>query len=66
MKDVYDRADEIGWTKGILQIGAEENEDDDDNARKNLINHYGFITLERIIETEEENVVNQGREAQDT
>jgi hypothetical protein len=31
-----------------------------------LIDHYGSITLERIIETEEENVVNQGREAQDT
>ena len=66
LKDVHDRADEMGWTKGILRIAAEENEDDEDNTRENLIDHYGSITLERIIETEEENVVNQGREAQDT
>ena len=66
LRDVHDRADEMGWTKGILRIGAEENEDEDDNARENLIDHYGSITLERIIETEEVNVVNQGREAQDT
>jgi hypothetical protein len=65
LKDVHDRADEMGWTKGILRIGAEENEDDED-ARENLIEHYGSITLERIVETEEENAVNQGREAQDT
>ncbi|KAI2497326.1 hypothetical protein MHU86_17199 [Fragilaria crotonensis] len=55
----------MGWTKGILRIGAEV-ENDEDNARENLIDHYGSITLERIIETEEENVVNHGREAQDT
>ena len=66
LKEVHDRADEMGWTKGILQIGAEENKDEDDNARENLIDHYGLITLERIIETEEENIVNQEREAQDT
>ena len=66
LKDVHDRADEMGWTKGILRIGAEENENEDEDVRENLIDHYGSITLERIIETEEENVVNQGREAQDT
>ena len=66
LKDVHDRAYEMGWTKGILRIGAgEENEDDDNNTRENLIDHYGSITLERIIKTEGENVVNQGREAQD-
>jgi hypothetical protein len=66
LRDVYDRADEMGWTKGILKIGAEEDEGNEDNRRENLIDHYGSITLERIIETEEENVVNQGRQAQDT
>jgi len=63
LKDVHDRADEMGWTKGILRIGAEENENEDEDVRENLIDHYGSITLERIIETEEENIVNQGREA---
>jgi hypothetical protein len=66
LRDVYYRADEMGWTKGILKIGAEEDEGNEDNRRENLINHYGSITLERIIETEDENVVNQGRQAQDT
>ena len=66
MKDVHDTADEMGWTKGILRIGAEENEGDDDNARENLIDHYRSITLERIIETEEENVINQETEAKET
>ena len=66
LRDVYDRADEMGWTKGILKIGAEDDEDEEGNRRENLIDHYGSITLERIIETEEENVVDQGRKAQDT
>ena len=66
LRDVYDRADEMGWTKGILKIGAEEDEDEERIKRENLIDHYGSITLERIVETEEENIVNQGRKAQDT
>jgi hypothetical protein len=65
LEDVHKRADEMGWTKGILRIGTEENKDDDENVCENLIDHYGLITLERIIKAEEENVVNQGREAQD-
>jgi hypothetical protein len=65
LRDVHDRADEMGWTKGIIRIGAEENEDDDDHACENLIDHCGSITLEPIIDTEEKNVVNPGREAQD-
>jgi hypothetical protein len=63
---MYDRADEMGWMKGILKIGAEEDEDKERIKRENLIDHYGSITLERIVETEEENIVNQGRKAQDT
>jgi hypothetical protein len=66
LKDVHNMADEMGWAKGILRIGAEEKEDEDDNVRENLIDHYGSITLERIIKKEEINVVKQGREAQDT
>ena len=67
LSDVYDRADEMGWTKGILKIGAGDDEEDEEGDRhENLIEHYGSITLERIIETEEENIVNQGRKAQDT
>jgi hypothetical protein len=51
LKDVHDRADEIGWTKGILRISAEENENEDEDVRENLIDHYGSITLERINNT---------------
>ena len=65
LRDVHDRADEMGWTKGILKIGAEEDEDEERIKRENLIDHYGSITLERIVETEEENIVNQGKKGTD-
>ena len=59
LKDVHDRANEMGWTMGIVRIGAEENENEVDNARENLIDHNGSITLERIIKADEENIDNE-------
>jgi hypothetical protein len=56
LKDVHDRADEMGWTIGILLIGAEEeNEDDDNNTRENLIDRYGSSRRKkRMLSTKEE------------
>jgi hypothetical protein len=50
LKDVRDRADEMGWTEGVLRItidGGGENE-----RKENFIDNYGTITLEQVITSE--------------
>jgi hypothetical protein len=64
LKDVRDRADEMGWTEGILGItinGGEENE-----REENFMDNYGTITLEQVVESELQYIDEEGRLAQDT
>ena len=50
LKEVQDRADEMGWTTGILSIttGIEDN----DEKEEDFINNYGTLTLEQVIASE--------------
>jgi hypothetical protein len=54
LKDVLDRADEMSCTQGILKVNREEDDQDDDEAPKvdNLIDNYGTLTLEEVVESE--------------
>ena len=65
LKDVQDRAEEMGWSEGILNITLEL-DDDDEPVQENLIENYGTITLEQVVESELQYINEQGREAQDT
>ncbi|KAI2507910.1 hypothetical protein MHU86_6568 [Fragilaria crotonensis] len=50
LKDVQDRADEMGWTGGILNITL--NADEPDEREENLIENYGTLTLEQVVISE--------------
>ncbi|KAI2512052.1 hypothetical protein MHU86_2340 [Fragilaria crotonensis] len=65
LKDVQDRADEMGWSDSILKITLEVL-DNGDAVQENLIENYGTITLEQVTESELQYINEQGREAQDT
>jgi hypothetical protein len=65
LKDVQDRADEMGWSDSILNITLEV-DDDNDPVQEDLIENYGTITLEQVVESELQYINEQGREAQDT
>ena len=61
---VRDRADEMGWTDGILGItinGGEEGEREED-----FMDNYGTLTLEQVVESELQYIDDEGRLAQDT
>ena len=64
LKDIHDRADEMGWTEGILKItlnGGEENE-----REEPFMDNYGTLTLEQVVESELQYIDEGGRPAQDT
>lgn len=65
LKDVQDRADEMGWSDSILRITLEVL-DNGEAVQENLIENYGTITLEQVTESELQYINEQGREAQDT
>lgn len=65
LKDVQDRADEMGWSENILKITLEVT-DDNEPIQENLIENYGTISLEQVVESELQYINEQGREAQDT
>ena len=64
LKEVQDRADEMGWTTGILSItmGIE----DDEEKEEDFINNYGTLTLEQVIASELQYIDGESRYAQDT
>ncbi|KAI2496052.1 hypothetical protein MHU86_18473 [Fragilaria crotonensis] len=64
LKDVQDRADEMGWTGGILNITL--NADEPDEREENLIENYGTLTLEQVVISELQYIEEEGRPAQDT
>jgi hypothetical protein len=49
LKEVQDRAEEMGWSKFILQIG---NPDDEDSPKENFLSNCGNLTLEHIVASE--------------
>jgi hypothetical protein len=64
LKDVQDRAEEMGWSEGILKVtfnGGEEDERQD-----SFMDNYGTITLEQVTESELQYIDEGGRLAQDT
>ena len=62
--DVQDRADEMGWSRGILMITFDAGEDDE--REEAFLQHYGKITLEQVTESELQYINEEGRLAQDT
>ena len=65
LKDVQDRADEMGWSDNILNITLEVT-DDIEPVQENLIDNYGTISLEQVVESELQYINEQGRDAQNT
>ena len=65
LKDVQDRADEMGWSDNILNITLEVT-DDIEPVQENLIDNYGTISLEQVVESELQYINKQGRNAQNT
>lgn len=65
LKDVQDRADEMGWSESILKITLEV-DDENEPIQENLLANYGTISLEQVVESELQYINEQGREAQDT
>ena len=65
LKDIQDRADKMGWSDGILNITLEVT-DDNEPVQEKLIDNYGTISLEQVVESELQYINEQGREAQDT
>jgi hypothetical protein len=65
LKDVQDRADEMGWSDGILNITMGVT-DDNEPVQERIIENYCTISLEKVIESKLQYINEQGREAQDT
>ena len=65
LKEVKDRADEMGWTDTILQI-TKTDADGNVIGEEAFLDNYGTITLEEVVESERGYVSTQDRKAQDT
>jgi hypothetical protein len=50
LKDVQDRADEVGWTETIMNVTIDA--DTPEERDENFIDNYGTITLEQIVISE--------------
>jgi hypothetical protein len=59
LKDVQDRADKMGWSDNILNITLEVT-DDIEPVQENLIDNYGTISLEQVVESELQYINEQG------
>ena len=73
LREVEDRAVEMGWMDGILDIPVDEKgnkgdekKDDDSNEYSNIIANYGTLTLEQVIVHERAYIGKTSRAAQDT
>jgi hypothetical protein len=65
LKDIQDRAENMGWFNGILNITLEVT-DDNESVQEKLIDNYGTISLEQVVKSKLQYINEQGREAQDT
>ena len=64
LRDLKDRANEYGWTEGILLIDT--NPQDPNANHQSFFENYGSITLQQLRESEEQYIDDQERQAQDT
>lgn len=48
--EVEDRADEMGWSTGILNVSV--NAEGEEERKENIIQNYGTITLEQVKKSE--------------
>ena len=65
LTQVEDRANEMGWMEGILDIVTSD-EDEEVEEVENLIINYGTLTLEQVTESEKRYITLEQRKAQDT
>ena len=65
LRRVEDRANEMGWMNGILDIVVSE-EGADVEEVENLVWNYGTLTLEQVVESERRYIAEPLRKAQDT
>lgn len=67
LKEVKDRADEMGWTGSILKITKTiEDEDEEEEVKEDFLSNYGTLTLDEVVESEKTYIDEQNRKAQDT
>jgi hypothetical protein len=64
LREVQDRAMEMGWMDGILNVTTNPGEEVPDE--ENMLENYGTITLEQVIESERTYIGSHVRKAQDT
>jgi hypothetical protein len=63
--EIRNRANQMGWMEGILNIDLAAPEDDDEEI-SNLIENYGTITLDQVRSWETRYIATPSRAAQDT
>ena len=64
LREVEDRADEMGWSAGILNVAV--NAEGEEERRENFIQNYGTITLEQVVTSELQHINGGERKTQDT
>ena len=64
LRDIRDRANQMGWMEGILSIDISEVEGVEDI--QNLVENYGTLTLEQVTRWERTYIATPSRAAQDT
>lgn len=64
LREIRDRANQMGWMEGILNVDISEAEDDADIS--NIIANYGTLTLDQARRWERRYITTPSRAAQDT
>jgi hypothetical protein len=64
LKDVQDRADEMGWTETIMNVVIDA--DEPDEREENFIDNYDTLTLEQVVISELQYIEDEGRARQDS
>ena len=64
LREVKDRADEMGWSAGILDVRV--NAEGEEERRENFIQNYGTVTLEQVVASELQYINGRERKTQDT
>ena len=64
LREVEDRADEMGWSAGILDVRV--NAEGEEERRENFIQNYGTVTLEQVVASELQYINGRERKTQDT
>jgi hypothetical protein len=66
LREVQDRAIDVGWMDGILNINMNPEEDGGNAEEENLLENYGTVALEQVLASEKTYIAEQERKAQDT